>query len=138
MTNRYLLSDPNDERWPMTNELSDKGYQRPDHSGGSNDLRPQWTAEYFRQSWANDEQVQTLGARTKTRNRWQTVGRWIYDELIIGVCEEDLRQVKAQEEDLQLFDDDELLVTNEEALGGRSMMNNDRWRLRKRRKKSDE
>ena len=38
----------------------------------------------------------------------------------------DPRRVKAKEEDLQLFDDDELLVTNEEALGGRSMMNNDR------------
>ena len=38
----------------------------------------------------------------------------------------DLRRVKAREEDLQLFDDDELLVRNEEALGGRSMKNNDR------------
>jgi len=40
MTNRSLRSDPNDERWPMTNELSDKGYQRPDHGGGPNDMRP--------------------------------------------------------------------------------------------------
>ena len=34
--------------------------------------------------------------------------------------------MKAKEEDLQLFDDDELLVTNEEALGESSMMENDR------------
>jgi len=36
-----------------------------------------------------------------------------------------------------VFDDGELLVSDlsEEALGGRSMMNNDRWRLRRKRRK---